>query len=127
MKLINIHLYRDLIILKLDSRIIRLWYYDVNELKHFLMDILNRYSEDVGIVSVLNINNRNKVSNSYLRLVYSNWYKFVDGKQIENLLTNDNTENDTISLIINNKQILCFTIDDDLIKKVLIKLCKDHK
>jgi hypothetical protein len=45
----------DLIILFFDKRRIRLWYYDVEELKDFLLCILNRKKYDVGIMCYLMI------------------------------------------------------------------------
>jgi hypothetical protein len=48
----------------------------------------------LGIVASLPTNNKHRISNTYIRLVYSTYYKCI-----EKLLINDgNTENDTITL-----------------------------
>jgi hypothetical protein len=112
-----------LIILYFHERVIRLWYYDIDKLKEFILYYINRHKYDVGIVASLQINNRHNISNSYIRLVYSNYYEYINKKCIEKLLINDgDTENDTITLFkryesLSNqpKELIRCSGDDDLL------------
>jgi len=117
----DIHISKRVIILYFKHRVIRLWDYDIDKLKEFILYYLNRYKYDVGIVASLKINNRNNISNSYMRLVYTAYYEYINGRCIETLFINDDdTENDTITLFKNEsssdqpKELIRFSGDDDL-------------
>ena len=95
----------------------------------FLIIYINRHKYDVGIVSSLKINNRHNISNSYIRLVYSNYYEYINKKCIETLFINDgDTENDTITLFKNEsssdqpKELIRCSCDDDLLCILLFLL-----
>jgi hypothetical protein len=124
--LYDIHISKNLIILYFHERfkrVVRLWYYDIDKLKEFILYYINRHKYDVGIVASLQINNRHNISNSYIRLVYSNYYEYINKKCIEKLLINDgDTENDTITLFkryesLSNqpKELIRCSGDDDLL------------
>jgi hypothetical protein len=110
--LVDIHVSNNLIILYLNTKIIRLWYYNVEELKYFLTCILNRYKYDIGIVTTLNINNRNRISNRFLQLVYSSYYRYENDKCIESMLSRG-AENDTITLFITGIETINFKLDSN--------------
>ena len=119
----DIHISKDIIILYFYKRVVRLWYYDIDKLKEFILYYLNRHKYDIGIVASFQINNRHNISNSYIRLVYSNYYEYINKKCIEKLLINDDdTENDTITLFkrdesLSNqpKELIRCSGDDDLL------------
>ena len=103
----DIHVSKNIITLFFESKVIRLWHYDVNKLKQFILCILCKNKYDIGVVVKFNINNRNNISHSFLRLVYSNWYRYEDRKCIESLISGG-TENDTITLFVQDKEIIKF-------------------
>ena len=55
--LTDIHMSDNLIILYVNKKIIRLWYYNVKELLDFILCVLNRNKYNPGIVAHLKINN----------------------------------------------------------------------
>ena len=128
--LYDIHISKNLIILYFHERVVRLWYYDIDKLKEFILSYLNRHKYDIGIVASLQINNRHNISNSYIRLVYSNYYEYINKKCIEKLLINDDdTENDTITLFKRDKslsnqpkELIRCSGDDDLLCILLFLL-----
>ena len=77
----DIHISKNLIIFNFYQRVkrvVRLWYYDIDKLTEFILYYLNHHKYDVGIVASLQINNRHNISNSYMRLVYSNYYEYIN-------------------------------------------------
>jgi hypothetical protein len=97
----DIYLSNNLIIFYFPSRRIRIWNYNIHELKQFLQHILDKYTYDIGIVT----------SYRNLKLVYSTYYTYVNGIPIENLLTNrdENIENDTITLDSNKFRFYAYS------------------
>ena len=129
----DIHISKNLIIFNFYQRVkrvVRLWYYDIDKLTEFILYYLNHHKYDVGIVASLQINNRHNISNSYMRLVYSNYYEYINKKCIETLFINDgDTENDTITLFERNesssnqpKELIRCSGDDELLCILLFLL-----
>jgi hypothetical protein len=109
----DIHYSKNLIILKFEKRKIHIRNYDLEQLKEFLVSYINRYTYDIGVLHSLPITNKKQIG--YLRLVYSPFYEWKNGKEIEKQLTGD-TENDTITLFNqHNKPVFTFRGDDKLL------------
>jgi hypothetical protein len=117
----DIHMSDKLIILYVNKKIIRLWYYNVKELLNFILCVLNRNKYNPGIVAHLKINNKKNKPTSYITLVYSNYYEYIDGQCIETLLTKSKAHNNTITLF-NNKKKIIFHPNDDLLSLLYMLL-----
>ena len=126
----DIFISEDLIILYLKSRVVRLWYYDREEMIDFVKNINERYDNDVGIISRINVKNKHNKVVGHLKLVWSAYYKYVNGKCIESLISGG-AENDTITLFDNeNSEIICVKLSpfcDLCLFELLHKLLMNEK
>ena len=88
---------KDIIIIETQEKKIRLRNYNIQVLKVFIRDILNRHYFDVSINTTLSILNRDDNVTSRLKLIYSSYYEYVDDRCIAKLVGEIDMDNDTLN------------------------------